>query len=50
MTGRPVQTRPPAKEKEKGKTFGGGKYLVFGGEEEGKGEREKEENFWNRKK
>ena len=50
MTGRPGQTRPPAKEKEKGETFGEGKYLVFGGEEEGKGEREKEENFGKRKK
>ena len=46
MTGRPGQTRPPAKEKEKGETFGEGNYLVFGGEEEQR-EKEKEET-WGR--
>ena len=49
MTGRPGQTRPPAKEKEKGETFGEGNYLVFGGEEEQR-EKEKEENIRKRKK
>ena len=41
MTGKPGRTRPPAKEKEKGETFGEGKYLVFGGEEEQRGKRRK---------